>query len=532
MPLRSPELLEFMVPIRCIFSMGRSMKPFNIVRSKPWGFTLILVLTVCALGLIVCGFQGCDGGSSSSPSTLNSSTPTAATFPVFPSGNQRYLQDQNGVPFPILGRTAWFITSLSETDYKMFIDDTVSNGYNAIEFHVVNHDARGNHPPFGGNGALPFSKRLDGSAWAGSLSYGNINTDAPDFSLPNLTYWTHVDAILAYAESKGILCFMFPAYTGFQGGDQGWMHEMVANGSTNMKTYGAFIADRYKPRGNIVWMLGGDYGTSGNPFTATELTVEQAMLAGMQSIGGQSSVNVSAEWANNSIYTDQADAKLQAAGTLQGAYAGFGEVNVYARKGYVHSPTMPTFLLEEPYDEEGPDGNNVNGSATQPVRRFQWWGWLSGIGGYISGNGYVWPFNSLLLSSDWRSHLNTRGAQDMARLNVFIRSIAWYNLVPSGLGGMRTLVVGNSSPSSSNYVAAAATPDGTLLVAYVPPDHSGPITIDMAAMSAPARARWFNPVNAEYRLIATFDNTGPASFTPPGNNGTGFTDWVLLLEKQ
>ena len=120
----------------------------------------------------------------------------------------------------------------------------------------------------------------------------------------------------------------------------------------------------------------------------------------------------------------------------------------------------------------------------------------------------------------------------MARFNVFIRSIAWYNLVFSGLGGMRTLVVGNSSPSSSNYVAAAATPDGTLLVAYVPPDHSGPITIDMAAMSGPARARWFNPVNAEYRLIATFDNTGPASFTPPGDNGTGFKDWVLLLEKQ
>src|SRR6476659_7566774 len=116
-----------MEPIRCIFSMGRAMKPFNVARNKPWGFTLILGLIVCALGLIVCGFQGCDGGSSS-PSTPTSSTPTAATFPAFPlvaSGNQRYLQDQKGVPFPILGRTAWFITSLSETDYKMFIDDTV-----------------------------------------------------------------------------------------------------------------------------------------------------------------------------------------------------------------------------------------------------------------------------------------------------------------------------------------------------------------------------------------------------------------------
>jgi len=96
-----------------------------------------------------------------------------------------------------------------------------------------------------------------------------------------------------------------------------------------------------------------------------------------------------------------------------------------------------------------------------------------------------------------------------------------------------TLVVGNSSPSSSDYVAAAATPDGTLLVAYVPPDHSGSITIDMTAMSGPAQARWFNPASAAYTLIVgTFPNTGTTTFTPPGNNGSGFSDWVLLLEKQ
>lgn len=39
---------------------------------------------------------------------------------------------------------------------------------------------------------------------------------------------------------------------------------------------------------------------------------------------------------------------------------------------------MPTFLLEEPYGQEepGPDGNNVNENATQPVRRF----WLPNVG--------------------------------------------------------------------------------------------------------------------------------------------------------
>jgi len=486
----------------------------------------------------VTGFTGWSGGCSGNSSTclvsltadtaVNAlfSTATGSIFPLTIGPTSRYLIDKNGVPFPILGRTAWFITSLSETDYKTFIDDTAAKGYNAIEFHVVNHDPRGNNEPFGGNGALPFSKRLDGSAWTGSLSYGgNINNEAPDFSLPNETYWTYVDALLAYAESKGVLCFLFPAYAGNGGGAEGWMQEMVANGPSRMQAYGTFIANRYKTRGNIVWMLGGDY----DRFTgAGELVVEQAMLAGMQSIGGQASINYSAEWSSESIYTDQADVMLRAAGTLQGAYSWRGNVNTYARNGYAYSPVMPTFLLEEPYDQEGPDGNGANSLyATQPVRRFQWWGWLSGIGGYISGNGYVWPFNA-----GWQAHLNTQGAQDMARLNAFVRSIAWYNLVPSGLGGMKTLVVGNSSPSASDYVAAAATLDGTLLVAYVPPAHSGPITIDMTAMNGPTRARWFNPASAAYTLIGTFDNTGTASFTPPGDNGIGFTDWVLLLEKQ
>lgn len=504
------------------------------------GLNLVSAGIICIV-LIIWGVHGCSGNSSS-PTTPAVSPPVATPKPAFPlavSANHRYLQDQNGAPFPILGRTAWFITSLSETDYKLFIDDTVSKGYNAIEFHVLNHDRRGNNPPFGGKGTLPFTKRLSGSEWTGTLSYGNPVNDAPDFTRVNESYWEHVDAIIVYAEAKGILCFVFPAYVGYLGGEQGWMVEMVANGLSKMKVYGVFIADRYKTLGNIVWMLGGDYGTGEHPFTGPQLAAERAMLAGMQTINGQASNMVSAEWTSPSIYTDQMDAMLRSAGTLQGAYTWEGDVNSYARNGYSYLPVMPTFLLEEPYDQEGPDGNKVNRNAIQPVRRFQWWGWLSGIGGFISGNGCVWPFNpSKLLSfsfcSDgWQAHLDTQGAQDMARLNAFVRSIAWYNLVPSELGGMKMIVTaGGSQEALPDYVAAAASLDGTLLVAYVPPDHAGSITIDMTLMSGQAQARWFNPATAAYTVIGAFANTGTQAFVPPGNNGTGFTDWVLLLESQ
>lgn len=81
-------------------------------------------------------------------------------------------------------------------------------------------------------------------------------------------------------------------------------------------------------------------------------------------------------------------------------------------------------------------------------------------------------------------------------------------------------------------MTAAATLNGTLLVAYVPPDHTGLIEIDMMVMSGQTRARWLNPASAEYTLIGTFSNIAPHRFTPPEDNGTGFKDWVLLLEKE
>ena len=477
----------------------------------------------------------------------------APEFPVKHSADQRYLVDQNAAPFPILGRTAWFVLSVPVVDYQAFVDDTAARGYNAIELHVINHDPRGNNPPFNGRGDLPFLKRLNGTRWTGTLNYADINAEAPDFTTPTESYWRFVDEFLAYCESKGILVFMFPAYVGFQGSEQGWMQEMVANGPAKMRAYGAWIAARYKSQRNLVWMMGGDMGTPPDTFSTAQTEVEAALLTGLASVTGQQSTLFSAEWTSESIATDQPT--FGRAMTLNGVYSWSGDVSTHGRRAYAHHPVMPAFLLEEPYDEEGPDGNGINESATQPVRRFQWWGWLSTIGGYISGNGYVWPFRSATwfkwrgwlravrgyvsgkdhvwpFRSAWSSHLNTQGSRDMSHLNAFVRSIAWYKLVPSGLSGMRTLITdGGSSVGAVDYVAAAATPEGTLLVAYIPPAHYGSVTVDMTALSGPVRARWWDPTSGGYSDIGTgLANIGTRPFKPPGNNAAGARDWVLVLD--
>ncbi len=456
--------------------------------------------------------------------TGTSSSGAEPVFPLHPSASGRYLVDQAGVPFPILGRSSWFIAGLSDKDLDLYMGDSLKRGFDAMEFILITHDPRGRHPPFNDKGDAPFLRRLDGKSWDGSLRYRDIKAEAPDFTSPNEAYWKRMDALLAYAAAKGVLALAFPVYVGYQapGEEQGWMNELAANGPARMRAYGTWVADRYKNQLNIVWMLGGDHSN----FNPEQSATEAAFIDGLTRGGADTEKFRSAEWASESIGTDHPTFGRFI--TLNGAYSFGGYVVDHGRRAYARQPVLPAYLLEEPYDEEGPDGNKVNPWAVPPVRRHEWWGWLSTVGGYMAGNGYVWPF----AGDTWRGHLDSQGARDLARLNEFIRSIPWFDLVPSGLGGMRTLVTaGGSAERAPDYVAAAATPDGGLLVAYVPPAHNGPVQVDLTAMGGKVRARWFDPTSGAYSEAAEgLPNSGPYQFMVPWRNSAGDTDWVLVLD--
>ncbi len=446
------------------------------------------------------------------------------TFPVRPSADGRVLVDASGRPFPILGRTAWFMAMLSTADADVFLKDTLGRGFNAVELAMIGHDPRGRHVPFDDRGAAPFLRRLDGRPWQGGLTYADAAADAPDFTTPNEAYWRGIDALLADLEARGLLAFVFPAYVGYAGNsNQGWMAELVANGPDRMRIYGEFIARRYAGRHNLVWMLGGDFGE----FDAAQAGAERALIDGLMRGDPAGTPKLrSAEWSSETIGTDQPE--FGPLITLNGAYTFDGYTADHARRAYAVTPVRPAFLLEEPYDEEAADGTNVNRHATQPVRRFQWWGWLGSIGGYVAGNGYVWPF----AGEAWRSHLNTQGSRDLAHLNAFIRGLAWHTLVPSGLDGMRELITrGGSCVRAPDYIAAAASRDGSLLVAYVPPAGAGSFDVDVRAMRGPARARWFDPAGGSWHPIAdALPNTAPHTFRLPGRNTAKDRDWVLVLD--
>ena len=147
---------------------------------------------------------------------------------------------------------------------------------------------------------------------------------------------------------------------------------------------------------------------------------------------------------------------------------------------------------------------------------------MSGSTGALMGNNPVWGF-----FQNWQSSLDTPMSNNMSRLGNLFSSRAWYNLVPDQNHSVVT--EGYGSFGNPDYVTAARSGDGALVMAYVPSSRT--LTIDMSKLSGPVTAAWFDPTNGTHAVISgsPFANSGSRDFTTPGNNSRGDADWVLLL---
>src|SRR5262249_28734772 len=93
-----------------------------------------------------------------------------------------------------------------------------------------------------------------------------------------------------------------------------------------------------------------------------------------------------------------------------------------------------------------------------------------------------------------------------------------------------TTTAGNRYGMTSDYVTAARTPDGALVMAYLPSLRT--VKVNLAQLGGPATARWYDPSRGTFTAIAgsPLPNSGERAFAPPGNNGDGDGDWELVLE--
>ncbi len=388
------------------------------------------------------------------------------------------------------------MVNLTEEDAEHFFANRQAHGFNAVWINLLCRKGTGG--------------RADGSTHDGLQPF-----DSPDdFTRPNDAYFARCDRMIRLAAKHGLLVILDPCET------IDHLQPMLRNGPQKCRDFGRYLGKRYQSFDNLLWLHGNDFQTWKN---AEHDAVATALAQGIRDTDKRHLHTVEL---NYLVSGSRDDDRWEPLVDLSAAYTYYP---TYAQvlKDYNRRQVKPVVMIESDYEFE-------QHSTPAILRRQEYWSLLSGAAGQLYGNGYTWPFKP-----GWKEKLDTPGAKQMAHVQSLFGRRAWYNLVPDqkhtvvtdGYGTFdETTTNGNRYVMTSDYVTAARTPDGKLVMAYLPSPRT--ISVDLAQLSAPATARWYDPSRGTYTAIkeSPFPNKGKQTFTPPGNNGDGDGDWVLVLE--
>jgi hypothetical protein len=412
------------------------------------------------------------------------------------------LIGQDGKPCLVHGDTAWsLVSALTREEVEQYLSNRAAKGFNSLIVNLIEHKFNG---PVNRYGYGPF-------------------TVSGDFSTPNEAYFAHADWCMEKAAEYGIQVFLAPIYLGSLGGggDEGWIHEVVAAGVETCRTYGRYVGERYGRFDNLVWMIGGDR-SPGALLDHLDATVE-----GIQAFD------------RRHLFTAHGSHRSVAVEFGRGGWLDlsntydYGIVHRALLADYRRTPVLPFVLIESTYEGEH------NASALQ-IRRQAYWAILCGACGQFFGNLPIWTFDgpgadmsATLFSRNeghdegrlcegWQAALDKQGSWDMVHVRALFESRPWYDLVPD----TRHVVVtrGLGEYHGLDYLTAARTSDGGTVIAYVPTARA--VTVDLTRVSGErTRVWWFDPRTGEAHFAGEFATEGPQRFWPPLDG-----DWALVLD--
>jgi hypothetical protein len=465
------------------------------------------------------------------PTVIAIGSSASPAYPLKASASNRYLVDQNDVPFLMVGDSPQaLIGNLSPMEAAFFMENRRRHGINALWINLLCNDGT--------------ACNADGTTFDGLAPF----TTANDLSTPNPAYFERADGIINLADANGIVVILDPIET------IGWLRTLRANGIDKAFVFGQYLGNRYKSFPNIIWMHGNDFQTWQEE---TDDALVQAVARGIRSVDSNHIHTVELNYSTSGSLEDQSWAPLI---ELNAAYTYFP---TYAQvlTEYNRSNFKPVFMVEANYEFE--HGSGTDGGSTQNLRRQEYWTMLSGATGQLYGSAHTWQ-----LQKGWKSNLDTPGVIQLGYMKNLFALKKWYDLIPdqthtvvtagygrfSCLAGMALAYFGKDpslwkdpsfiarmllrlrkhlaigSITTSTCVTAARTSDESLVMAYLPTIRT--ITVDMSKLASVATARWYDPTNGEYTDIddSPFANTGSREFTPPRSNSSGDGDWVLVLE--
>lgn len=425
----------------------------------------------------------------------------AQTFTV--SANKRYILKENK-PFFWMGDTAWELFHVLDRESAAFYFSKRANqGFTLIQAVAL--------------------AEIDG------LNIPNVYGEKPlidnDPTKPNEAYFKHVDFIIDKAAEYGLTIGFLPTW-GDKVSKERWGKGPEIFNIENAKIYGKWIANRYKNRKNIIWILGGDR----NPRAGTnDVEIWRSMAAGMAEAAGNDNLMItyhpqpnkegSSEWFHNDEWFDF---NMFQTGHCR-------DNNVYDRiKGsYDRLPTKPT-VDGEPIYEDHPVCFNANEFGTTnayDVRKSLYLDIFAGAFGCTYGCHDIWQMyapNREGVNGPhvfWQQALDLPAAKQVKFMKHLIESRPMLERVPD-----QSIVVENNL---SAYERIQATRGNDYLFVYTALGKS--MTINFGKITGNQLVGyWFNPKNGDVKDLGSFENKGSKQFTPP-TSGYG-QDWVLILD--
>ncbi len=415
------------------------------------------------------------------------------------SGNKRFLL-KDGQPFFWLGDTGWeLFHRLDRDEADKYLKKRSEQGFTVVQA-VVLAEMDGLHTP-NANGDIPL-----------------LNDDP---ATPNEKYFAHVDYIVDKAASYGINIAMLPAWGDKIFKDKWGMGPEIFN-DQNAAVYATWLANRYKDRKNIIWILGGDRV----PRNA-DLSIWRAMgISIMKATDGKAIIS----------FHPQPNALGSAEWFHQDAWLAFNmfqtghcrDADVYNKIQAVYNlSTVKPVMDAEPIYEDHPVCFNVKDLGTSSpfdVRRSAYLDLFAGAFGHTYGCHDMWQFNSAKHEPvngphyNWQEAIDLPGANQMKYVRRLMEAFPYTERVPD-----------QSIINENNYVPAEriqATRGNDYLMVYT--CAGKPFTIVLKKIKGEKlKGFWYDPRNGKITNIDSFNNTGTKEFTAP-SKGYG-KDWVLVL---
>jgi hypothetical protein len=426
----------------------------------------------------------------------------AQTFSV--SENKRYLLKENQ-PFVWVGDTAWeLFHALDRDSTTYYLTKRATQGFTIIQAVAL--------------------AELDG------LNSPNAYGDKPlvnnDPTKPNEAYFKHVDFVIDKAAELGLNIGLLPTWGDKIFKDR-WGNGPEIFNIENAKIFGNWIANRYKNRKNIIWILGGDR----NPREGSQdLAIWRAMASGIvEAFGGNEKVLITfhpqpnkdgaSEWFHDDNWFDF--------NMYQTGHCRDNDVYNLIKGSYERQNIKPV-VDGEPVYEDHPvcfNANDLGTTNAYDVRKALYLDVFAGAFGFTYGCHDVWqmfrqnimPVNGPHLY--WKAALELPAANQVKHLRRLIESRPILDRVPD-----QSLIFENAN---SAYERIQATRGNDYIFVYSALGKSFSVNLGKFSGSQ-LIGYWFSPKNGQVKELGSFENNGTKLFNPP-TSGYG-QDWVLVLD--